>query len=541
MKKLFTLMIVGGTLVLAQSAAAADYCVLPNTSCASPTAHLEDAIQAAAASPEDDRIFLGSGTYVAPVALGFAYVGSSSVEIIGEGAGQTTLTSPDFGTGVLTVLGGPGSSVHDLTVKLPIDVPVQSYGLDTNGTAKRVLVTEVPGQIQGRTGVFLEDGGTLEDSRVEIGNLQTTEGVTLNKAGAVVRNSTVSANTGIQSAHGGVIERTRVNARDTGILALAGTTSVRDSLVKVSAGNSVGLQAQAITNGADADMDVDGVTLLGPGGLQPVGVFAYTGIASSTSVTLHNSLIRGFGEPLRVYGAVGGGTSTVTASYSDYDASGNDISPINSVVTESNITNAANPGFADVVNGDYSLLPSSPLVDAGDPASADGLDLNGKPRIVDGNGDRAARRDIGAFEFQPAPPPAPVQSDPPADNPPPAPTGTGAADTQAPLVSGFAASNKTFAVGRARTAVSAVARGTKLRYSLSEAAKVTITIRRVGSRRSAGKLVRSAKAGANVVRFSGRIGSRALSPGRYRAVLVATDAAGNHSAAKRVTFRVVRK
>ena len=49
-----------------------------------------------------------------------------------------------------------------------------------------------------------------------------------------------------------------------------------------------------------------------------------------------------------------------------------------------------------------------------------------------------------------------------------------------------------------------------------------------------------AKAGANRKRFSGRIGRGVLSPGSYRATLVARDAAGNPSTARRLTFRVVR-
>ena len=48
-------------------------------------------------------------------------------------------------------------------------------------------------------------------------------------------------------------------------------------------------------------------------------------------------------------------------------------------------------------------------------------------------------------------------------------------------------------------------------------------------------------AGANRKPFGGRIGRRTLKPGRHRAVLVATDAAGNRSASKRLTFRIVRR
>jgi hypothetical protein len=50
----------------------------------------------------------------------------------------------------------------------------------------------------------------------------------------------------------------------------------------------------------------------------------------------------------------------------------------------------------------------------------------------------------------------------------------------------------------------------------------------------------NAKAGANRKRFSGRIGRTTLSPGPYRATLVARDAAQNASAPRRLSFRVVR-
>ena len=54
-------------------------------------------------------------------------------------------------------------------------------------------------------------------------------------------------------------------------------------------------------------------------------------------------------------------------------------------------------------------------------------------------------------------------------------------------------------------------------------------------------LTRTSKQGANKVAFSGRIGSKALRPGRYQATLSATDAARNSSKPKTITFRVVKK
>jgi hypothetical protein len=212
-------------------------------------------------------------------------------------------------------------------------------------------------------------------------------------------------------------------------------------------------------------------------------------------------------------------------------------------------------GFVDAGGGDYHLLPSSPLVDAGDPASAQGLDLDGNPLVADGDGDGSARRDLGAFELQPA---VAGGSQPPGGG------ATGAADTQAPLVTGFKAAPSLFAVARARTPLAArVPRGTRFRYTLSEQARVTITIqrtlpgRRAGGRcvrptprlrvakrctrsRTVGTLTRSATKGANSIRFTGRIGSRTLRPGRYRALITATDTAGNRSTPRPARFRVAR-
>jgi hypothetical protein len=58
---------------------------------------------------------------------------------------------------------------------------------------------------------------------------------------------------------------------------------------------------------------------------------------------------------------------------------------------------------------------------------------------------------------------------------------------------------------------------------------------------AAGKLTRSGVAGKNKLAFSGRLGRKALKPGTYRATLTAVDAAGNKSARRTVSFKVVRK
>ena len=146
-------------------------------------------------------------------------------------------------------------------------------------------------------------------------------------------------------------------------------------------------------------------------------------------------------------------------------------------------------------------------------------------------------------------------------------------DTVRPVFASARLSPTTFAVnprGTAETLVNSgtrrrrAPRGTTFTYRLSESARVLFTIeqravgRRVGrtcqrptsrnrNRRACvryvkiGSFAAAGDAGSNRKAFSGRIGRRSLRPGRYRATLVATDTAGNKSAAKRLNFRVVRR
>jgi streptogramin lyase len=155
---------------------------------------------------------------------------------------------------------------------------------------------------------------------------------------------------------------------------------------------------------------------------------------------------------------------------------------------------------------------------------------------------------------------------------PPSSSGGGGApaDHTAPGFSKASMSDKTVVVGKAATPLTGTAAaktGTTIRYTLSEAASVSLRIDRKlkgrkvkkGKKRvcakptrknrkkarctrlkKAGTLRRASHAGKNSVKFSGRIRHKALKPGSYRLTIVATDAAGNKSKAKRIDFRVVK-
>jgi hypothetical protein len=541
-------LVVAGALAVAGPALATDYCVSPNASCAAGNnlQDFQDALDKAATDSSPDRILLGAGTYTAKTAGGFSYnpANGGPVEVAGMGSGgatETVVTGPSGGSRVLNVFGGAGTSIHDLHVVLPPNAIVPISGLSTNGAARHVRVGEDSAvETEDRAGVILEGSGSLEDSEVMLSQNMPTTGVILDSAAASVRSSHIDTASGIDSTHGGTIDRTWLHAGILGIHVDAGNLKVTSSLIRTGEDGSVGIAAQV---SADTTVDLDGVNIIGPGkgaafgtGIDAFNV--YTPVAS-VELALKNSIIRDY--PTSLYaGGDAPGHAHITASYSDYNPAKDFTTGPNGSIAETNVSNIGDVGFA---SPEYEPAAASPLIDAGDPGTPQGLDIAGNPLVTDGNHDGVARRDIGAFEL---PGPLPSDSAPAGGDAPPASGGAqpaappaGAADTTAPLVAGFRASHKVFAVGRARTAISArVVRGTRFSYTLNEAARVVVKIQRVDTRRASGKLTRSARSGKNALRFSGRIGSRALKPGRYRAVLTATDAAGNRSAPKRLSFRV---
>ena len=121
--------------------------------------------------------------------------------------------------------------------------------------------------------------------------------------------------------------------------------------------------------------------------------------------------------------------------------------------------------------------------------------------------------------------------------------GTAPVDAIAPALSSVSLSAAAFRVDARAAAAGRVSRGTRVRFSLSEAATVRFVIRRRSGGRRIGSFVRAAGAGRNSVRFAGRLRVRgrtlSLAPGRYRLTLVAKDASGNRSPARRLPFRVV--
>jgi hypothetical protein len=289
----------------------------------------------------------------------------------------------------------------------------------------------------------------------------------------------------------------------------------------------------------------------------------------NAQLTLINSITKGAPTDVAVQaGDTGSGAAILDASYSNFDPGTADISAHQAQLLQNGGHNqSAPPVFAGACQGNYHEAAGSPTVDAG--LATGGTDFDGDARSI-------GVTDIGADELVP---PGPADAcAPPTTTTTPASSGTpggpttvlGPVDVLAPAFTSASLTNTAFAVDRAGPAEALVSarrrarRGTAFKYTLSEPARVVFTIQRASpGRKVKGKCRKPARAnrkkpkctrygllgrfaqlgvaGANTKSWSGKIGKRNAKPGRYRATLVATDAAGNHSPPKRLSFRVVRR
>jgi hypothetical protein len=125
----------------------------------------------------------------------------------------------------------------------------------------------------------------------------------------------------------------------------------------------------------------------------------------------------------------------------------------------------------------------------------------------------------------------------------------GGRDGTPPRITNIRVSAKRWRLGNQLAKISASPVGTTISFRLSEAAQATLTFQRRKRTRggktkfvNAGRVVRQAKAGKNRVRFQGPLTrTKKLSPGTYRVVVAARDAAGNRSKRNGPTFTIVKK
>jgi hypothetical protein len=412
------------------------FAVADNVICVGPAAgpcnDFKLTISAAVATAEGnsvpDTIFVGPGTYDdGPYSL----TATDPLTIKGSGEGATFLTLPPSAT-QQTYLTLDGATVRDLTITLNTVSHDGDRGMALHGFASAESVT-VAG-----TGTTNTTGATMIDSVMSDVSLfldadvyPGTRGI-FSEGYNVVSDVTITAGEGYNMSQPfgtDTLSRMSIGAGDFGIVVDAGTVAVDDSLIQLT-DDGTGLAAANFNTGEDDKaINADHVTIVG-GGAGSTGARAYAATPEAqqlAEINLTNSIISGPERSLVVEASndgspPGDSSAFINASYSDWDVDdevetvdANGVGDIISVAGNVDVT----PGFVNPFAGNYRLVPSSPLVDAGDPAAGPHLvDLDRLSRVVDGDGDGLAVPDMGAYEYRvPAPPPTipPTPPAPPAD------------------------------------------------------------------------------------------------------------------------------
>jgi PKD domain len=615
----------GGVALAGPAVARADtYCVGdPGGACdvskAATGEGLQLALDEAAASAASDVVRIGAGTFVGS----FGYASASEVDI--EGSGESTVIRGVGTQAALTVAGsGSAPTLSGLTIQMAtLLAPQTAVGLRIGPGIAEDLRVENPGDSWG-TGVVLQPGGDVADSTILAGG---ADGI--DEAGGAsqreVRDTVIHAALGVRARTGSwSLERLEISGRSGGVASYA-TTHLSNSLVRVSGAAASPVAAFGVLQGGPGTLDVDHATIHAGADLE-FGAWVKTQEPGTASIDMTNSIVAGpFVSSTFARTATPGGTANIVVGYSNFVPPspqwvGAGAGPGSFTNAPSASNNAMEPKFVDPLitlgspGADFRLRHDSPLIDRGAPGGAQGKDLAGQPRLVEGDGKGDPVHDMGAYEYQHRPPgpqiAAPLGGHVQAGTPvafsaagsrdvdagdtlsyewsfgdgagatgetashayesggertvtltvtdstglkgiatvtlvvdaAPAPANPGTSpgpdtsDRVAPVLSAASLSATTFRAGR---------RGTRVRFSLSEAATVRFAIVRRSTGRRVAAFTRQAPAGASTVRFRGklRVGGRirALTPGRYRLTLVAKDATGNVSAPRRLGFRVVQK
>lgn len=504
-------------------AQAADYCV-DDAACSAQIGAIDkttlpEAIAAADMDTAPDTIHLGAGTFTAPTTSGFAP--AHAVSIVGAGADATHITGPKDTDTVLTLSDGT-SSVSKLEIAIPDSSgSITESGLSMIGGSASDIAITAPNGLAHVAGAWLH-GTALRDARIPLTLDPASIGVFAD-TDTSLNNVQISAGTAVAAMGYDIrVDRADLTANYAGVWSGHLNTTITNSLVHaVSPG--VGLMGGTGHLQADVSMNIRNVTVVGDGG-SSVGIDVNSfALGKTATVTVDSSIIRGVQHALTREAA--DGTALVAMQYSNYDPFSVVDSGQGSLSAGTGNT-GADPLFAGA--DDFRLAAGSPAIDTGNPAaSQETLDLAGNPRVVGG------RRDMGAYEAQPAPidPAPPVDGAPVADTPS---TPVAAKDLTAPVIAGLKIAPARF---KAR-------RGAHLRFTLSESARLAITIKRRAAHSArlvkVATLRRTQAAGAVSITIKKKIGRARLRPGRYTATIIATDAAGNHSRAYRVKFTVMR-
>lgn len=457
---------------------------------------LRAALATANAAGSATTVVVPAGRYVVGDQL---EVTGTDVTVRGAGARTTVLDGGDEGR-VLAVPPGASAVVEDLAITRGAESGATGGGIASAGTLV-LRRTAVLDNFAGAPGGGVFNSGVLRVERSTIaGNTGDDGGGIHNRGTLDVVASTIAGNRTIGTPSPGNPTPARGGGlyHDTGATTRIVSTTVADNRAGYGLGGNVAGDAGTVQ--ASSSLVVGGV---------PDDCASTTLTALSTVFTT----------------SAGCGGGTALASFA--------LGAL-----------ADNGGPTDTL----ALAAPSPAIDAG--TCDGGTDQRGRPQA-------GAACDVGAYELQPVrttqllpAPVAPTVVPVPVPVPAPAPAAASSPAVVAPLRS-----------LRLRPARFRVARGTGVTVTAARAGRVRFTVQRltpgrrvanrcvraVGTNRAragctrrvavTGSFVRDVRAGANRFAWKGRLGVRALRPGRYELVAVVLDGT-RRSTSRRASFTV---
>lgn len=304
----------------------------------------------------------------------------SPIELLGSGRDTSGTVIRRTGSAALVV--GSQSSASGVLARSDAGTVVRALA----GSTLRSLTVESTG---GGTGLKVTPGGSttrLDELFVSAPNATALQVAPSSGSVTVLTSSFLSGDVGAEARGGRLVaQRFTATAARAGLFVSSGTASLAASsgIVRMAAPGATGI---LVGPGGAADLQqltIDGAS--GGGGLNGVHVIG-------ASAGVRGSIVRGFESDLRHDGgALSVGTSSFANTTGPVDGSpGGNLN--------------VDPGYFDAAAGDYRLDPASPVIDragseppGGDESPSDRL---GAARVLDGDGDGLAARDMGAFEVR---------------------------------------------------------------------------------------------------------------------------------------------